>query len=103
MKPSYLFALVAGDLGAVSGSYTTTSGRDVEINVYSEKENVDQCDFAVASLQKVRRSRLGRARQHATSARRDRDPVVVVARSDDQTADDDSDSFATATWRTHRR
>ena len=69
MKPSYLFALVAGDLGAVSGSYTTTSGRDVEINVYSEKENVDQCDFAVASLQKVRGSRLGRARQHAMSAR----------------------------------
>jgi len=49
-KPSYLFALVAGDLGKVSGTFQTASGRQVELNVYSEKENVDQCDHALASL-----------------------------------------------------
>ena len=64
-KPSYLFALVAGDLGRVSGSYTTASGREVELNVYSEKENVDQCDHALASLVKAMRwdeERSGRVR-----------------------------------------
>ncbi len=33
-KPSYLFALVAGDLRATSGTFTTMSGREVELNVW---------------------------------------------------------------------
>jgi len=33
-KPSYLFALVAGDLGSVNDTFTTTSGAHVELNIY---------------------------------------------------------------------
>ena len=35
-KPSYLFALVAGDLGPVADSFVTTSGRKVELGIYVE-------------------------------------------------------------------
>lgn len=50
VKPSYLFALVAGDLGSISDSFTTASGRDVALHVYTEHENVKQLDFAMESL-----------------------------------------------------
>mmetsp|Transcript_1805 Transcript_1805/g.3694 ORF Transcript_1805/g.3694 Transcript_1805/m.3694 type:complete len:1008 (-) Transcript_1805:39-3062(-) len=50
-KPSYLFALVAGDLANISDSYTTVpSGRKVELNVYSEKHNVNKLRYAMESL-----------------------------------------------------
>jgi len=49
-KPSYLFALVAGDLKAVSGKHTTPSGREIALNIYVEKENLDKCDHALQSL-----------------------------------------------------
>ena len=49
-KPSYLFALVAGDLEVVSGTYQTVSGREVGLNIYVEKENLDKCDHAMRSL-----------------------------------------------------
>ena len=49
-KPSYLFALVAGDLGFIKGSYTTTSGRKVELGIYSDKENVNKLTHAMYSL-----------------------------------------------------
>ena len=35
-KPSYLFALVAGDLARVSDSFTTRSGKPVELVIYVE-------------------------------------------------------------------
>jgi aminopeptidase N len=34
-KPSYLFALVAGDLVATSDSFTTMSGREVALNIWT--------------------------------------------------------------------
>lgn len=49
-KPSYLFALVAGDLKAVSGKHMTPSGREIELNIYVEEENLDRCDHALQSL-----------------------------------------------------
>ena len=49
-KPSYLFALVAGDLGLVADSFTTASGREVSLHLYCEHENVDKCDHAMRSL-----------------------------------------------------
>lgn len=49
-KPSYLFALVAGDLKAIKGSHTTPSGKQVELNIFVEEENVDKCDHAMRSL-----------------------------------------------------
>ena len=51
-KPSYLFALVAGDLAFIEDSYTTTSGRDVRCRIYVQHHNIDQCDHAMASLKK---------------------------------------------------
>ena len=36
-KPSYLFALVAGDLAHVADSYVTRSGRKVDLRIYVEK------------------------------------------------------------------
>lgn len=52
-KPCYLFALVAGDLSCCKSSYTTLSGRDVSIEIYTEAHNADKCDHAIASLQKA--------------------------------------------------
>ena len=49
-KPSYLFAAVAGDLGGITDTFTTMSGRKVECHVWSEKENVDELDWAMQSL-----------------------------------------------------
>lgn len=50
-KPSYLFAIVAGDLGFIKSTYTTRpSGRVVEIGIYSEKSNASKLDFAMYSI-----------------------------------------------------
>jgi len=54
-KPSYLFALVAGDLHFVEDRHTTHSGRDVRLRVYVEPENIDRCDHAMRSLVKAMR------------------------------------------------
>ncbi len=50
LKPCYLFALVAGQLVYKQGSFTTQSGRDVDLRVYVEKENSHKTDFALACL-----------------------------------------------------
>ncbi len=52
-KPSYLFALVAGDLRAVEDSFRTASGRDLALRIYVELENIDQCSHAMGSLKKA--------------------------------------------------
>ncbi len=52
-KPSYLFALVAGDLGAVNDSFTTMSGREIALNIYIDKGNEPKCGHAVRSLKKA--------------------------------------------------
>ena len=49
-KPSYLFALVAGDLGVVKGQYTTASGKLVRLNIYTDKGNESKCNHAMESL-----------------------------------------------------
>ena len=54
-KPSYLFALVAGDLHHVEAAYQTSSGREVTLRVYVEPENLDRCDHAMRSLIKAMR------------------------------------------------
>ena len=52
-KPSYLFALVAGDLVCSRDTYTTKSGRKVNLEVYTEAHNASKCGHALASLQKA--------------------------------------------------
>jgi aminopeptidase N len=49
-KPSYLFAIVAGELALVEDHFTTRSGRDVSLRIYVEEENLDRCEHAMASL-----------------------------------------------------
>jgi aminopeptidase N len=52
-KPSYLFALVAGDLGVVSDEYTTASGEHVELNIYCDLGNESKCLHAMTSLKEA--------------------------------------------------
>ncbi|MBD3825210.1 MAG: aminopeptidase N, partial [Epsilonproteobacteria bacterium] len=51
-KPSYLFALVAGDLGQVNDSFTTMTGKEVELNIYCDRGNESKCSHAMTSLKK---------------------------------------------------
>ncbi len=49
-KPSYLFALVAGDLGIVDETFTTASGREVLLRFVVEHGSEAQCRYAMQSL-----------------------------------------------------
>ena len=49
-KPAYLFALVAGDLRAISDSFTTMSGRPVALNVWVRPGDEDRAGYAMESL-----------------------------------------------------
>ncbi len=51
-KPSYLFALVAGDLHRHRGDFQTMSGRKVELEIYVEHQDADKCEHALGSLQR---------------------------------------------------
>ena len=54
-KPSYLFALVGGDLAYIADSFTTASGRDVELGIYVERGKEDRCAWAMQSLKRAMR------------------------------------------------
>jgi len=49
-KPTYLFALVAGDLAVRRDTFQTRSGRDVAIAFYTRAEDADKTAFAIESL-----------------------------------------------------
>ncbi|MEP3675657.1 aminopeptidase N [Sulfitobacter sp.] len=49
-KPAYLFALVAGELIAHEGSFTTRSGRDVALNLYVRPGDEGKCAFGMEAL-----------------------------------------------------
>lgn len=51
-KPCYLFALVAGDLGVIRDTFTTASGRTVNLEVYAAHGKQDRCWHAMDSLKK---------------------------------------------------
>ncbi|XOV81928.1 MAG: aminopeptidase N [bacterium] len=51
-KPSYLFALVAGDLEMIEDTFTTMSNRQVTLRIYSEPHNIGQCDYAMDALKR---------------------------------------------------
>jgi aminopeptidase N len=54
-KPSYLFALVAGDLGHIADEFTTMSGRHVALRIYVEHGNEDRARYAMDSLKRAMR------------------------------------------------
>ncbi|MDH5387759.1 MAG: aminopeptidase N [Gammaproteobacteria bacterium] len=51
-KSCYLFALVAGDLAFIEDKFTTMSGKEVDLRIYVQHHNIDQCDHAMRSLVK---------------------------------------------------
>lgn len=51
-KPCYLFAIVAGELEEVVDTYTTGTGRKIDIKFYCDPGNGSKCLFAIESLKK---------------------------------------------------
>jgi aminopeptidase N len=49
-KPSYLFAMVAGDLALVEDHFVTRSGARVALRIYVEHGKEDRCAWAMQSL-----------------------------------------------------
>jgi aminopeptidase N len=54
-KPSYLFALVGGNLACVEDSFTTVSGRNVALRIYVEPGKEERCPYAMDSLKRAMR------------------------------------------------
>src|SRR5579863_8243547 len=54
-KPSYLFALVAGDLVALEDRFTTRSGRAVALSIWVRRGDDEKCGHAMQSLKKAMR------------------------------------------------
>ena len=51
-KPSYLFAMVAGDLGSIHDHFVTASGRNVALGIYCEHGKEAECSYAMDSLKR---------------------------------------------------
>ncbi|RJX72828.1 aminopeptidase N [Vibrio sinensis] len=49
-KPAYLFALVAGDFDVLRDQYVTQSGRNVALEIFVDKGNLDRAHHAMTSL-----------------------------------------------------
>ena len=76
-KPSYLFAMVGGDLAYVEDTFVTMSGREVTLRIYVEHGKEDRCDWAMDSLK-----RSMRWDETAFGREYDLDVFMIVAVSD---------------------
>jgi aminopeptidase N len=54
-KPTYLFALVAGDLATLDDAFVTASGRSVALKIFSTAANLPRCRHAMDSLKRAMR------------------------------------------------
>jgi aminopeptidase N len=54
-KPSYLFALVGGDLACVEDRFVTMSGRSVTLRIFVEHGKENRCAYAMDSLKRAMR------------------------------------------------
>jgi len=54
-KPSYLFALVGGNLACVPDHFVTALGRKVDLAIYVEPGKEDRCSWAMESLKRAMR------------------------------------------------
>ncbi|MTH46773.1 aminopeptidase N [Intestinirhabdus alba] len=54
-KPCYLFALVAGDFDVLSNTFITRSGREVALELYVDRGNLDRAPWAMTSLKNAMR------------------------------------------------
>ncbi len=76
-KPSYLFALVGGDLACVEDKFRTMSGRDVTLRIYVEHGKENRCAYAMDALK-----RSMRWDEEAYGREYDLDIFMIVAVSD---------------------
>ena len=53
LKPSYIFAVVAGDLAVLQDTYVTSSARPVAMSIYADRDNIGRCDFAMQVLKRA--------------------------------------------------
>ena len=63
-KPSYLFALVAGDIACVEAPFITSEGRHVDVRVWTEPADAERCRHALECTLRALRwdeQRFGRA------------------------------------------
>lgn len=51
-KPSYLFALVAGDLVNHPDSFTTMTGKKVDLNIWVRPDDLPKCAFGMEALKR---------------------------------------------------
>jgi len=51
-KPAYLFALVAGDLVSYDDTFTTMSGRHVDLQIFVRDGDQDKCAYAMDALKR---------------------------------------------------
>ncbi|GAA4818457.1 aminopeptidase N [Marinicella pacifica] len=54
-KPSYLFAMVAGDLAYIEDQFTTANNKQIQLRIFTEQRNIDACDYAMQSLKNAMR------------------------------------------------
>ena len=54
-KPSYLFALVAGNMTSLNSIFITKSKRKVKLKIFSKPGNTKKCKFAMTALKKAMR------------------------------------------------
>ena len=54
-KPSYLFALVAGNFDLLQDTFITQSGRQVALELYVDRGNLNRANWAMESLKKAMR------------------------------------------------
>jgi aminopeptidase N len=54
-KPSYIFAIVAGDFGVLEDEYITGSGRSIRLAIYADHERIAECKFAMGALHRALR------------------------------------------------
>jgi aminopeptidase N len=76
-KPSYLFALVGGNLACVEDRFVTMSGREVALRIYVEPGKESRCAYAMDSLKRAMRWD-----EEAFGREYDLDVFMIVAVSD---------------------
>ena len=76
-KPSYLFALVSGNLAHIEDRFVTKSGRSVTLRIYVEPGKEDRCGYAMDSLKRAMRWD-----EEAFGREYDLDIFMIVAVSD---------------------
>ncbi len=76
-KPSYLFALVAGDFDVLNDEFITDSRRKVTLQIFVEKGNKDKAQFAMQAVKKAMRWD-----EEAFGREYDLDIYMIVAVSD---------------------